>query len=262
MPHGLRNSDNICYANAVFQCLASCHGLVSERTESGSFTSTFLGFLKDVRDGDGKTLDATDVVKWVSKQHPHSIQFGEFNDACEFLLLLIDDLEVPRDMFFGKSVSCLKCDACNHIVRSKSEQSVLTLTYEPSKTMEEMVSEIFEKVFLEDFRCEKCQETGVVQNTTMTRLPRILIMTFANKLRANHNQVVPMTATFRLSNHVENTYRLRGFVARRSSHFAALVVDQTDKMYICDDESVIGVKDKTAFEAFAHTMVYELQTVA
>ena len=186
---GLRNTHNLCYANAVVQCIAACP-VTSDKHLSRVLHRPHHPLLSSLQsiiavDTINNTTNCEQLCRLVSAAHPSAIQFGEHNDACEFFMLLVDDIVTAhpflKKCFFGDCEYVVRCTECQQETRRESAQSVWIVCPDNEQkeySLSDMLLGSITPQIPEDSKCEKCSGNCVVQHGR-TKLPLLMRCTAA-----------------------------------------------------------------------------------
>lgn len=255
VPRGFPNKgSNLCYANAVLQCLRQCDAHLAPalaRVEEGCAVATAL---RDAIAGDG--TGACRVAKLLAERHPSSLQFQEFNDAGEFLLLLTDDMSAEsrrlRRVLCGKCETRVTCHQCGKCETRAQECMSLSLCGSSVEDVHSMLRRLFAVTVLPDsWKCDSCGEHRGEQQLTVSRMPRVLVLCVA---AVGVAAPLPLSIRFSLKN---SQYQLRGAVLRTGNHFVALVCSAPGIWYTCDDNIVQQVPSPHVYADKVYLLLYE-----
>lgn len=282
---GLINTNNICYANCVIQSIAACIAVlvpsILKWTESDHTMPTkpatkelhrLITSVSSHTNIRGENVDV--LVKLMSELHPNTIEYGEFNDAAEFMMLLFDMIcnnrLSSRDICFGKSIVSTICNGCQKAYIRRHESGLITLYCEntgQSKCvvdMGELLHKQFETIGVDDWICDACNHKGGQQRMTFTELPKVMGICFANK-PTRSSVVISKTVNFHMENLKKLTYRIRGVIMRHFYHFNCVIFGAEDTLSWCDDNVVTLIEDKDAkdhalrqMSKYAFCLLYEL----
>lgn len=286
MRAGLKNDSNLCYGNAVLQCVYSCdairHAVLGAADTSKCPPRTDRDYrMREMRrslcklfelmsknNDKHRILDATEIIRGISMLHPSSIQFGDCNDACEFLLLLMEDMcgsdcryTIPKRLLYGESVIKLVCENCRNVEKSKHDFGLLTLCNPTESGMRGMIENHFARTRMEGSTCEKCKSsTGISRQEMLLRCPRVLIITFAHPIR-NVDVASDITVVRAKQDSTRCKYVVRGAILRRGMHFVSVVFPSSlQSGFLLDDEHCREISSVEAFKMVGtnpHCILYE-----
>lgn len=171
------------------------------------------------------------------------------------------------DLFYGTSVSQIKCLECKHISHSYEIYSNISVSLD-HKDLESNISKLFEPEQLShDAKCEKCKATQLVKSNKLWTLPQVLIVLLKRfdaltMTKQNAQISVPDEldmAAFSISD-TESKYKLQSIACHsgsmNSGHYCAACKHPSGSWCIYDDDSIIPIKGYQAVNSGLYYVLF------
>lgn len=255
---GLENGNNLCFANAVVQCLRACTTFAGPRYLGRRMREPHevVTRLRELVAADLLSpkagASASKLVQTVARLHPDTIRWGQENDACEFLMLMIDDIcdshASLKPCFFGEVLEEITCAHCADVTAKPVPFGVILLyAARGAHALPELIVKMFGETAIDARTCDKCGGKGATRVPVVTALPDVLVLNTADVFELKVREKM----TFKCKNRLSRSYRLKGVVNYAHRHYACAVA-YGGQYYACNDAHVTVV-DADAFLRYAST---------
>jgi ubiquitin C-terminal hydrolase len=252
---GFYNTGNICYFNALLQCLL---GSKYFQKESININEKFKEFYVNIKpkvvcNGSQCYLEAPEERnkrwdKYFSTKLLNDMHEYQGNQsASEYFLKLIDYLNLDSLFTCDYSIT-RKCSNCFNIVKSKDKSSVCLIN--------DSLNEFFESEdIVDNVICDKCKnKTHVIQSRLIQNISPVVVICL-NKYYAKKSIIYGQS--FQVNN---INYKLIGVVLHKgvlgAGHYLSLVT-RHGKQYIIDDDNVYEYTDIEKSFVETYMLFYE-----
>jgi len=194
-----------------------------------------------------------------------------------------NDYSAISNIFFGHTMSTLKCNNCNDVSQKieNFKELVLSIDDKDVNTLEQALDIFFNEEIIEDKKCEKCKKTKTTyRKYNIVSYPKYLFITFSRykfnmqRLQYIKNQkFINFPNELDISNYIiENNdnkhmddgsnYSLKGFINHMGvaggGHYTATCKYPTG-WYECDDENprLLSQDLKDIHKRHAYILLYE-----
>ena len=285
---GLKNYGNICYMNAVIQCLVRSEEILKmimprENETLMSQKRTVVGELsflaKIMKSGEYKSVLPVDFKTEVQKTMNRFAGTRQ-HDAHELLTFLLDQIkeEIKKEnqsqiYYQGRYESTISCTSCGDAHQPKTEEfnSIqVSIQEEDEPNIEDAVNKEEEREKIQCY-CEKCDENTLSYKTMKIKeLPEMLIIQIRRFNLVKHGFYekdskevpIPHTLTVKNGESERNKYELASFInhtgTTEGGHYTACCKDSVEeKWYLFDDSRVEQKTRLDKIEKGAYILFYK-----
>ena len=170
------------------------------------------------------------------------------------------------DIFYGQYYEEISCDICNHSIENYNPFMILELEFNSNNLLNCIKNHISEEK-LDDYKCEKCNNTKVKKKLNLLKLPKVLLITLKNYNQ--HHKIcnnIILEEKIELENYFnkKNNYNLKSIIIHEGimsfGHYYTYTKNiKTNKWYKFNDTNVEEINNfEDINKSNIYCLLYEL----
>ena len=248
---GLQNTSQNCFINSVVQALRCSDVFRAFVDVQRSGCAHVMSSLFDKVENTPRA-DAGVLIQYMQQTgNAWQIEWGEQNDANDFVTLVMDTLDQESKsfskIFNGENTVLFTCGTCEHRQCNRDTFCVLNVPC-TSTSVGAMIERHMDPVRLDDYTCDRCKVKGTTLRTTAAvRLPLLLVVSLKRFAFDPETKCIKKVATKCNVEHElilgGRTYALKAAVIHRGSspvfgHYICVSREGEGGLTVYDDETV------------------------
>lgn len=170
------------------------------------------------------------------------------------------------DMFYGLSVSQIKCNRCGHISHNHEIFSSISVSLDHHELADNISSSFQPELLSQDAKCEKCKHNALLKSNKLYYLPKILIVLLKRFDTITHKitSKISVPETLDISSHSiydkATKYNLKSIACHsgslNSGHYCAVCKHPSGEWCIFDDDAIIPVSSYTSVNSSLYYVIF------